>query len=89
MTIIDEIKARVDIVELIQQDAAVRLRKSGRNWTGFCPFHSNTHSPALIVFPDTQTWHCFGACNEGGTQIDWVMKKNAGWDVKEAIRDLA
>ena len=89
MTIIDEIKQRVDIVELIQQDTAVRLRKSGKNWTGFCPFHANSHSPALIVFPDTQTWYCFGSCNEGGTQIDWVLKKNAGWDVKEAIRELA
>lgn len=89
MTIIDEIKTKVDIVELIQQDAAVRLRKSGRNWTGFCPFHANTDTPALIVFPDTQTWHCFGACNDGGTQIDWVLKKNQGWDVKEAIKELA
>jgi hypothetical protein len=89
MTIIDDIKARVDIVELIQQDASVKLRKSGKNWTGFCPFHSNTRSPALIVFPDTGTWHCFGTCNEGGTVIDWVLKKNRGWDVKEAIRDLA
>jgi hypothetical protein len=89
MTIIDDIKARVDIVELIQEDAAVKLHRSGKNWTGFCPFHSNTHSPALVVFPDTGTWHCFGSCNEGGTVIDWVMKKNAGYDVKEAIKDLA
>lgn len=89
MTIIDDIKGRVDIVELIQQDATVKLRRSGKNWTGFCPFHSNTHSPALIVFPDTGTWHCFGSCNEGGTVIDWVLKKNPSFDVKEAIKDLA
>ena len=89
MTIIDDIKARVDIVELLQADAAVKLRRSGKNWTGFCPFHANSHTPALIVFPDTGTWHCFGSCNEGGTVIDWVMKKNAGYDVKEAIKDLA
>ena len=89
MTIIDDIKARVDIVDLIQQDTGVKLRRSGKNWTGFCPFHTNTHSPALIVFPDTGTWHCFGACNEGGTVIDWVMKKNPSYDVKEAIKDLA
>lgn len=89
MTIIDEIKTRVDIVELIQQDAAVKLRRSGKNWTGFCPFHANSHTGALIVFPDTGTWHCFGSCNEGGTVIDWVLKKNTGYDVKEAIADLA
>jgi len=89
MTIIDDIKARVDIVDLIQQDVAVKLRRSGKNWTGFCPFHANSHTPALIVFPDTGTWYCFGSCNEGGTVIDWVLKKNPGYDVKEAIKDLA
>src|SRR5512143_4132483 len=89
MTIIDDIKARVDLVELIQEDAAVRLHRSGKNWTGFCPFHSNSHSPALVVFPDSGTWYCFGSCNEGGTVIDWILKKNPGFDVKEAIKNLA
>lgn len=89
MTIIDEIKERVDLVTLISEDAGVKLRRSGKNWTGFCPFHHNTHTPALYVFPDTGTWHCFGACNEGGTVIDWMLKKNPGWDVKEAIKELA
>lgn len=89
MTIIDDIKARVDIVELIQDDPAVRLRRSGKNWTGFCPFHANSKTGALVVFPDTQTWYCFGSCNEGGTQIDWILKKNPGFDVKEAIKALA
>lgn len=89
MTIIDDIKARVDIVDLIQQDTAVKLHRAGKNWTGFCPFHANSHTGALVVFPDTGTWYCFGSCNEGGTVIDWVMKKNAGYDVKEAIKLLA
>jgi hypothetical protein len=89
MTIIDEIKAQVDLVELVQQDPAVKLRRSGKNWTGFCPFHANSHTGALIVFPDTGTWHCFGSCNDGGTVIDWILKKNPGYDVKEAIKELA
>jgi len=89
MTIIDDIKGRVDIVELIQADAGVKLRRSGKNWTGFCPFHANSHTGALIVFPDTGTWHCFGVCNEGGSVIDWVLKKNPIYDLKEAISDLA
>lgn len=88
-SIIDDIKTRIDIVELIRDDAMVKLHRAGRNWAGFCPFHSNTHTPALIVFPDTQTFYCFGSCNEGGTVIDWVLKKHPGWDVKEAIRELA
>ena len=89
MTIIDEIKERVDIVDLVNETAAVKLRRSGKNWTGFCPFHPNSHTGALVVFPDSGTWHCFGACNEGGTVIDWILKLNPGWDVKEAIKELA
>jgi len=83
MTIIEDIKARVDLVELIREDAAVRLHRAGKNWTGFCPFHSNSHSPALVVFPDTGTWYCFG------TAIDWELKKHPGYDIKEAIKELA
>lgn len=89
MSIVDEIKAKVDIVELIRQDSSVKLRRAGKNWQGFCPFHANTHSPALIIFPDSATWHCFGSCNEGGSVIDWVMKKNPGYDFKEAVKELA
>ncbi len=89
MTIIDDIKARVDIIELIREDVAVKLHRSGKNWTGFCPFHSNSHTGALVVFPDSGTWYCFGSCNEGGTVIDWILKKNPGYDVKEVIKVLA
>ena len=89
MTIIDDIKAKVNIVDLISADSSVKLRRAGKNWQGFCPFHVNTHTPALYVFPDTGTWHCFGACNEGGSVIDWVLKKNPGYDIKEVIKELA
>ena len=89
MTIIDDIKARVDIVDLIHGDPVVKLLRAGKNFTGFCPFHSNSHTPALVVFPDSGTWHCFGSCNEGGSVVDWMMKKNPGWDIKEAIKELA
>lgn len=88
--IIDEIKARLDLVDYIQQTApAVKLRRSGKNYMGFCPFHTNTHTPSLVVFPDSQTWRCFGACNDGGSIIDWVLQQNRGWDVREVIKDLA
>jgi len=86
MNEIEEIKNRVDIVDLISED--VKLRKSGKNYTGFCPFHANTRTPAFVVFPDTATWRCFGECNEGGDIFRYVMKKE-GWDFKEALRSLA
>lgn len=87
MTVTQEIKNRLDIVDVIQ-DAGVTLRKSGRNWAGFCPFHPNTRTPAFYVFPESGTWRCFGACSEGGDVFSFVMKKN-GWDFKEALVELA
>ncbi len=86
MTAIDEIKSRLDIVDLVSE--SVQLRKSGKNYTGFCPFHSNTRTPAFVVFPDSGTWRCFGQCNEGGDIFKFVMKKE-GWDFPEALRALA
>jgi len=86
MTAIDEIKARIDIVDLVSE--TVQLRRSGKNYTGFCPFHSNTRTPAFVVFQETGTWRCFGECNEGGDIFKFVMKKE-GWDFPEALQHLA
>ena len=86
MSSLDEIKARIDIIELISE--SVQLRRTGKNYTGFCPFHSNTRTPAFVVFPETGTWRCFGQCNEGGDIFGFVMKKE-GWDFSEALRRLA
>ncbi len=86
MDVTDEIKSRLDIVDLVSE--TVQLRKSGSSYSGFCPFHANTRTPAFAVFPNTQTWRCFGACAEGGDIFSFVMKKQ-GWDFKEALRYLA
>ncbi|MCH8340455.1 MAG: DNA primase [Chloroflexi bacterium] len=86
MTVVEEIKDRVDIAELIGE--SMQLKKSGKNFTGFCPFHANTRTPAFVVFPDTGTWRCFGACNEGGDVYKYVMKKE-GWDFPQALQNLA
>ncbi|NMB69147.1 MAG: DNA primase [Chloroflexi bacterium] len=86
MTAIDEIKSRIDIVDLVSE--TVKLRRTGKNYTGFCPFHTNTRTPAFVVFPDSGTWRCFGQCNEGGDIFRFVMKKE-GWDFAETLRFLA
>jgi len=86
MNDIAEIKSRLDIVDIVSD--YVELRRSGHNHSGFCPFHPNTRTPAFYVFPETQTWRCFGACAEGGDLFSFVMKKE-GWDFKEALKEMA
>ena len=86
MSVTDEIKTRIDILDLVSE--SVNLRRAGKNFTGFCPFHPNTRTPAFYVFPDTGSWHCFGECNQGGDIFTFVMKKE-GWDFPEALRFLA
>jgi DNA primase len=85
MSVTDEIKARLDIIELI--DNAVQLKKTGRNYKGLCPFH-NEKTPSFVVFPDSQNWRCFGACGEGGDIFTFIMKRE-GWDFPETLRYLA
>jgi DNA primase len=86
MSVIDEVKERIDILDVVGE--SVKLRKSGKNYMGFCPFHANTRTPAFAVFPDSGTWRCFGACNEGGDVFSFLMKKE-GWDFAETLRYLA
>jgi len=87
MSIIDEIKSKVDIVDLASE-AGVKLRHAGRNYTGFCPFHENKHTPSFVIWPESGTWRCFGQCNEGGDVFKFVMKRE-NLDFKEALDKLA
>lgn len=87
MSTLDEIKSKIDIVDLVSE-AGVKLRHAGKNYTGFCPFHDNKHTPAFVVWPESGTWRCFGQCNEGGDIFKFVMKRE-GLDFKDAMKKLA
>ena len=86
MTVIDDIKQRIDLVDVVQQ--TVKLKRTGKNYIGFCPFHSNTRTPSFVVLPETQTWRCFGQCNEGGDVFGYVMRRD-NLDFPEVLKQLA
>ncbi len=82
---VDDLKRRVDIVQVISQ--TVKLRRSGRQYLGLCPFHANRHTPALVVWPEARLWKCYGACNSGGDVIAFVMRRD-GCDFRAACEWL-
>ena len=85
MGAVDEIKERLDIVDVIS--AYVPLKKAGRNYKGLCPFHTEK-TPSFVVFPESGTWHCFGACGTGGDLFTFIMRKE-NMTFGEALRFLA
>jgi len=69
---IERIKREADLVALVQA-AGVELRRHGANLVGRCPLHDD-QGPSLVVTPSKNLWHCLGACQAGGSVIDWVMR---------------
>jgi DNA primase len=83
-TTINEIRERIDIVDLIGRHLS--LKPSGRNFVGLCPFH-NEKTPSFNVNRERQIWHCFG-CGEGGHAFAFLMR-HENLSFPEAVRQLA
>lgn len=70
--VIERLKEEVSLQRLVEL-AGVELRRQGKDLVGLCPFHEE-RTGSLVVSPEKNLWHCMGACQAGGSVIDWVMR---------------
>ena len=85
MSAIDEVKARANIIDIVARYTP--LKRAGSIYKGLCPFHSE-RTPSFVVYPNSGTWHCFGACGTGGDVFSFLMRKE-NLDFREALERLA
>jgi DNA primase len=83
-SVAERVKQQADIVRVVGE--YVRLKKSGQNFTGLCPFHQEK-TPSFAVHPGKQIYHCFG-CGAGGDVFKFVMEMDKV-SFPEAIRAVA
>ncbi|MBK7951655.1 MAG: toprim domain-containing protein [Deltaproteobacteria bacterium] len=69
---LERLKAEVSVERLAESQGIV-LERRGQDRVGLCPFHDD-HEPSLVITPAKNLWHCLGACQAGGSVVDWVMR---------------
>jgi len=85
-TEIERIKAEISL-ERLAESGGVELKAHGKDLLGRCPFHDDK-TPSLVITPGKNLWHCLGACQTGGSVIDWVMKAE-GVSFRHAVELLS
>jgi DNA primase len=77
---LEALKRGVDLVALVREHG-VELKRTGKSYSGRCPFHSPDKNPSFVVDPEKNLWKCFGACasngKSGGDAIAFLMKKES------------
>jgi DNA primase len=82
---INRIKSEVSLIRLVES-SGVDLKPHGKDRIGRCPFHDDK-TPSLVVSPEPNLWNCLGACQTGGSVIDWVIKTQ-GVSFRHAVEIL-
>jgi len=70
---LDRIKSEIDLAALVRAKGVELKPHGAADLIGRCPFH-NDKTPSLVVTPSKGLWHCLGACQVGGSVVDWVMR---------------
>ena len=82
---VERLKKEVALEALVAA-SGVELKRAGSDLVGRCPFHDD-REPSLVVSPAKNLWHCLGACQAGGSSIDWVMRSQ-GVSFRHAVELL-
>ena len=72
---IERLKAEISLERLVESEG-VQLKRRGKDLVGCCPMHEDK-TPSLVVSREKNLWHCMGACQTGGSVIDWVMRRQS------------
>ena len=83
--VIERLKGEVSL-EHLAEAAGITLKRHGADLLGLCPFHDD-REPSLVISPEKNLWHCLGACQTGGSVVDWVMKSE-GVSFRHAVELL-
>ena len=85
--VVERQKTEISVQRLAEARGVALTKHGGADLHGRCPFHDD-NTPSLVITPAKNLWHCLGACQAGGTVIDWVMKAE-GVSFRHAVESVS